>query len=509
MRALLTNRNCLLFSGLAAMVVTFYLVFLNPVPDFYPQQENDPFTYLSLAKGLIDGEGYPTKHWMPGFPAFLAVAISILGQNFALLKLWMLLFAFLAVCSSYAYFASFLPRRDACWLAMLVAISPSFFSHSHRLMSEIPCLAFSMLALATTELISRMTYLSTRRQWLLIGTLWFASVIAVMIRGNALALAPALIAASIATWRNVESRSWKPATAISIAGLLVFIAFGAWTARNRTQTYDGIHNVTYLQEVQADDIGKLWDSAGNFENGAKRATPIRIANRVRNNICWYLVYHISDCIFPGSSELQEVETGSLGFLVATLITSLVVVGWLTLWRHSVAGAIYLLLSLALIAVYPTGGAERMLVPSIPLIMLSGYFGLRLVLGKSIIKGWLCSMAVLGIICIIVDGDRQARHPYSFDAFADFVAAIDQANNRFDRPGTLIVSHRCAPINALTDFDSTNELSSAVDKFRSKEVNTVLIIDFEEFEPSSELPTDIHTKLEIEHGAVRVHSLRTE
>lgn len=494
---------------MAALVVTLYFVFLNPVPDFYPQQENDPFTYLSLAKGLIDGKGYPTKHWMPGFPTFLALGIYTLGQNFTLLKAYMLLFSLLTVCSCFAYFQAFLPRREAFWLALLISVTPSFFAHSHRLMSEIPCLAFSMLALATTEKISRSPTLSTRSQWLTVGTMWFAGVIAVLIRGNALALAPALLTTSIGTWRNNNSRRRMPAFKIAIGGLLVLITFGIWTARNRALTFDGIHNVTYLQEVQAVDIGKLWMASGEFGSGENRVDLRQLTLRIWNNIRYYLVYNTADCILLGSGALQEIETTKLGFFITACITAVAFTGWIFLWRYSVAGAIYLAISLALIAIYPTGGSVRMLVPAIPLLVLSGYFGISHILGESTIRGWLHSMVAVGIVLITQSGDQQTRHPYSYDEFADFVAVIDQTSKKFDSSNALVVSHRCHAIDALTDFKSTPDISRAIDALRSKEYEVVLTIDFEEFSPNTNLPSSISIRPEIKHGEATVYSLRSK
>lgn len=102
---------------------------------------------------------------------------------------------------------------------------------------------------------------------------------------------------------------------------------------------------------------------------------------------WYHTYNTADCLFPGTGALREVETPFIGFIIAVMLALPVVLGLLPLFCLSIAGAVYLVCCLLLVLVYPTGGAQRMLIPSVPLLVLAGYLGLRIILSTEAARGW--------------------------------------------------------------------------------------------------------------------------
>jgi 4-amino-4-deoxy-L-arabinose transferase-like glycosyltransferase len=481
--------------ALCAAAVVCYLVFLNPVPDFYPEQQNDPFTYISLAKSLAAGNGYPTKHWFPGFPALLAVLVSLFGLDFAWLKLSMIGTAALLAVSCYWYFRNLVSTSEARYLALLVLLVPSVFEYSHKLMAEIPCLAFAMLTLAAVETLRRAPDGPGATRWTIVLVLACAASVA--IRGNSLALVPALAVALVPGGR---SPLYRQRCAMAIVAALV--VFGSWNLRNRSVEYSGIDNVTYTQEVQALNIGAVWRTGG-FVDPAQRAGLRDLVRRVYENVAWYQAYNVVNAVFPGAGSLRDIRRSGLGLGLALLLASPVLIGAWAFFRASPAGAVYLLASLAMILVYPTGGAPRMLVSSIPPLVLSAYFGFRAIGGMEFSKGWLVTAACVGLFTCAVAGQRQQDHPYSFDGFADFLALLHEAGERHAQPVVALVSDYPQVVAALSTF-RPDELPRAVDDLKSGRASTFLMVDGTVRGGSATpLPGDLSRSLLSEDGEFRL------
>lgn len=489
---------------LLAAVTTFcYFHFLNGVPDFYPEQQNDPFEYLQLAKSLHRGDGFPTKHWMPGFPALLAVWMKIVGLDFTLLKLCMVGVAVLLFVSCYLYFRQVLSGDTARWLTLLVAVTPLVFSYSHKLMSEIPSLAFTMLSLAAMEMLrGKEQAPAARVTWTLVLTLSCAT--AVMIRGNAVVLALAIVAAGLLSRREKASR-YDPV--VYLGAIAVVAVFAGWMLHNRSKEYTGIHNISYFEEVQAQEIKALW-RAGGFGSGVERAGPADLVQRVYRNVVWHHSYNVADCLFPGAGRLRLLKMPWLGAALALLLAGPVALGIRRGLTVTPVGTIYLLLSLALVVVYPTGGASRMLIPSIPLLILCGYLGLRRVLGTAAVRGWVATVGALGLVSCALAGEIQQRHPYSYDEFGDLVAALKWVQTQYGEEPPMLISSRPEVVLALTDL-RVGEMDDAIVAVESQRRQFVLVAEsrVEAFEPTANLPLQLERNVLYEKGDIRIWEVR--
>ena len=485
----------LVWVALSAATIVCYVVFLNAVPDFYPEQQNDPFTYISLAKSMAAGHGYPTKHWFPGFPALLALLLPIFGLNFVWLKLSMVATAGLLVVACYWYFRNLVSTAEARHLALLVAVVPSIFEYSHKLMAEIPCLAFAMLALAALETLRNTSDRARAMRWAIV--LVAACAASVFIRGNSLALVPALVVALVAEGRSpLYRRGCAAALVVALA------VFGAWSLRNRSVEFSGIDNVTYTQEVQALNIGAVWRTGG-FVDPAQKASVADLVRRVYENVAWYQAYNVVNALFPGAGSLREIRMSGVGLGLALLLASPIVIGFWAFFRASPSGATYLLGSLAMILVYPTGGAPRMLVSSIPLLVLAGYFGIRAIGGLEFAKGWVLTAACVGLFSCAVAGQRQQDHPYTFDGFASFLALLDEAGQRHEQPGVALVSEYPQVVGALSTF-RPDDLRRAVADLRTGKANTFLLVDAGAAESSATiLPGELSRSLLSGYGDFRL------
>ena len=296
-------------------------------------------------------------------------------------------------------------------------------------------MASSMLALLAMLRVVERSGGRHRLAW--VAVLVVTGPIAVLIRGNALAIAPALFFGVLRSGGPGE----RAQRVILGSGLLAIMGtFAAWSLRSEQKHYDGIHNVTYLKEIQARDIGALWEASGKFGDGVERVDAVALANRAYVNFAWYQVYRVAGFLVPSSASLPGVKLSKLGFVLALVFLVPFGVGFASLAKRTPELAMYLAFSLLLVVVYPTGGSPRMLVPIIPILLAAGYLGLERMICPRAAIGWLIGLAVLNLANCVVEADRQRLQPYSRAGFNDFLRIIDtdlpkvSALRRDDRVG---------------------------------------------------------------------------
>ncbi|HTN76789.1 MAG TPA: hypothetical protein VL096_16130 [Pirellulaceae bacterium] len=426
-----------------ALLIILALVFLNAVPDSRADQANDPFTYLSLARGLLTGDGYPSKHWMPGFSVMLAGLVALFGANWVALKLAMLGISLVGVLLSFRLFRTQLPAVAAWPLALVLAATPLYFDYSHRAMSEIPALVSAVAALLALHQLKSAV---DRRGWIAWSiALAVASVVALLIRGNALALAPALLVGVINLRPTAPQARWGMAAAC--AALL--LTYGAWSWQAGRQQYVGIHNVSYTQEIQARDIEALWNTSGEFGPGVERVDAAGFARRIYQNIAWHSSFQVAGLLAPTADRLQEINYPGLGFVLVALLLIPQLVGFVQLARRSPELATFLLCSVGMIIVYPTGGATRMLLPFLPVLLLNGYLGLERLLGAERAVAWLLCLLVSNIALCAIAADQQRQHPYANAAFGDFVNLVTNELPQALRPQEPVGADLQEELHALT------------------------------------------------------------
>lgn len=425
-------------AGLTIMSVSAYLSYPNALPDFRPDQEHDAFMYIHYANDISNGLGYQTKHWMPGFPYLLSWLIGLFGFDYFKLKLSIVAIGAGAYAATFAYvrcIAADLPHRHLiAWVVTLsTAVSPLLFDYSHRLMSEIPALCCAMTALWLCEVVRR----SQSTRTLVIAAVALSAVcgLAVLMRGNALALVPGLLASAAYDWRARR----RAAIACAVAATFALGLFVSWSARNASQTYEGIHNVTYLQEIQARDVEALW-RAGRFDEGIERVPAAELARRVYQNGMWYVLYGIADGVVPGARSVGTVDTSRLGLVLALTALVPVLVGAFSVARYSPAGVIYLVATLALALAYPSGGSARMLIPSIPLLQVAAFFGIATMGSLAGAMAWTAAVSAVLFAATLTAADRQVKSPYSYPGFADYYAGLTLVNRLVPARALLVTPH---------------------------------------------------------------------
>lgn len=440
----------------------------NAVPDCRSDQINDMFEYVKLSRIIAANVEYPTKHWMPGFPLLLAGLMKCFGTDWMALKMAMFAIACGAMLAAWRLFRAVVPVAAAGSLALVLASTPIVFDYTHRLMSEIPALLSSIVALLALVHVVRGD--DRRGFWGWVIVLAVGSSVAVLVRGNALAIAPALV---VGIFRCGKSSRRRQRLALVGALMAILGTFVAWTIRSERYQYDGIHNVTYLQEIQAQDIEALWRASGRFGEGVERVDARALASRVYGNLCWHQIYQIDALLIPAADRLAELKRPGVGLGLAALLLLPQIVGLPLLARRSPEALAFLLASMALILLYPTGGSSRMLLPTVPLLLLNGYLGLEGLLGLPATRGWLAAIMAANLAICAIEADKQRLQPYSREGFQDFLDLIVEDLPRERRPGEQVGSDLSVEVFALTGL-AAQESEKALSAVARGEAGSALL-----------------------------------
>jgi hypothetical protein len=274
---------------------------------------------------------------------------------------------------------------------------------------------------------------------------------AVLIRGNGLALAPAIAVALLTTGRsNQRKRAWL------VVGLAsIFLAYSAWAVWGQYHQFQGIDNVTYLDEVQAVDLSALWRNGG-FQAGVPRISTWGFFTRLYQNVAWYQVYNADSLVWPYAGQLADVQLRGVGLALASLALVPALVGSTVMARRFLPLVVWLASSLLLTICYPTGGAPRMLLPSIPVLILVFYAGLEALLGRRMAIGWATCALWANIFLCAVQADFQSRQPYFGEPYfggestVNAIALIREDLPRLTTPNDVVISHYYQVIDAVAD-----------------------------------------------------------
>jgi 4-amino-4-deoxy-L-arabinose transferase-like glycosyltransferase len=120
------------------------------------KMQSDSGVYITLAKSLSAGEGYreifltdrpPHTLYPPVFPLLLAPVLYLFGDNFLAMKLLLVAMAMITLYLTYRFYRDVSDDLMAFLVVMFTATSHGLLFYSQSIMSEIPYLFFSVLAL--------------------------------------------------------------------------------------------------------------------------------------------------------------------------------------------------------------------------------------------------------------------------------------------------------------------------------------------------------------------------
>ncbi|MEJ2540897.1 MAG: glycosyltransferase family 39 protein, partial [Gemmatimonadota bacterium] len=148
----MTRRSWLLVGALVAVQAALvWGVFVAA-----PHPGGDNAGYVALGHALASGQGYtelwdparpPHTKYPPVFPLLLALAMALGADGWGGLKVVSFLATLVVSPAVFLWARSRLPEGLSFGVALLVALSPSLLYHSHWVLSDVPFLAFTVLAL--------------------------------------------------------------------------------------------------------------------------------------------------------------------------------------------------------------------------------------------------------------------------------------------------------------------------------------------------------------------------
>ena len=206
--------------------------------------EGDPERYLLLAKSIASGSGYmdnnkpiPTPHvkFPPVFPAILAVSEMLKPDDVTLMKYSIAFFGLLSIVVIFALLRKVSNDQTASIIAATMAIQVGFIEHSQKLLSEIPYIFFSLLALLA------ILHRTESKTHLVLADLGVAVSIclAMMTRTIGVLLIPAFVVSAI-----MKKGYKRRIRSLSLVLIIVCVVLGAWNVR--TWIAVGRPHATYL-----------------------------------------------------------------------------------------------------------------------------------------------------------------------------------------------------------------------------------------------------------------------
>ena len=333
----------------------------------------DNTEFIILARAVAQGEGmslinYPTPKVSTKYPFGLPVMLAPLAMLFDadaapgampdwVMMKWLVVFMFCAaMVVLYHLVADQWGRVPALAVTGLSLTNPLVVDYGHQVMSEVPFLLFSLLALFCLEL--------SMKQATIAGNYWLISGFAFMmwayyVRSMGIVLVGAAII-SVA-----QRRQFRKALAIAVGAVVVALP---WTLRNRAVGSGAVYlKQLILQNPYYPDRGIV--------------TLADYIERISYNLLTYIVREIPAALWPHSQQTipiiqwnpDGVEILSPQALVVIALAAYTMVLCVSRGYHLLL-LNYLILSIGILIVWPWP-SDRFLVPVVPLMIL---FTLRVV-----------------------------------------------------------------------------------------------------------------------------------
>lgn len=367
----MSDRQLLWLYGAVVVVVQLGLVAGVWLP--VPHTGGDNAAYVALADALLSGEGY-TEMWTPGapphtkyppvFPALLAVAVAFGARSWTALKLVPALFAVAAGALTYLWVARRRTPAVGAAVAILFALSPALLWYSHWVLSDVPFVAFTLLALLAFD-----RWEGERGGWLLVAT--GATVLAYMTRSAGL---PLLVAG--VGWLAFRRR-WR---ALGIFGGSTGLVALLWWLRGRGQ------GARYVGEFWM--VDPYQPELGTVGFGG-------LVRRVVENAGGYLTQHLPAGMVGGAEGLP--------LLVALAVVGLGIAGWASaLRRRPRVAEVFVPLYAGLILLWPeVWSGDRFALPLVPLLLFYATGATEALVRRVAPKAEWASGVAVGVLAVVV------------------------------------------------------------------------------------------------------------
>lgn len=322
----------------------------------------DSGMYITLAKSLAGGQGYreiflvespPHAKYPPLLPLLLVPVVYLRGFDFVAMKLIMIALAGITLLLGFALFRDLADGRTAALVVLLTATSPAIVYYTQSVMTEIPYLFLSILAMVWVERCARRTgwtasgialaaiLLSLVCLTRMTGiTLIAATVLYVLLDGAGTPLARLRTAIAIGAIAAIPVSLWLLYSASASAGEgIPYVRHYSWSLGAVSSAPSGLEAVRVLiVKIRAalyaygQHTGRIivyWLPASLLGNGIALilaatvfAGFIHRATRRRSVVEYYVVLYVCALlVYPGSRQ-QRYMVPLIPFFWCYLLTAL-------------------------------------------------------------------------------------------------------------------------------------------------------------------------------------------
>lgn len=312
---------------------------------------------LFIIENSSDGLGSTVYPW--GLSLILAPFYAVFGENIWCFKFLIILFMSGTVAVSFIYFQRKMPNLPAVLLTLLIALNPVYLISTDSVQSDIPCMFFSMLSVIYVDLHLKSEQYHFRNA-LIAGISIF---MAVQMRTMSLALLLALFCTDF-----ILGMYW-----------LIFVRRGSdiWRMERYYHSRWYYHVIPYIVYGIGDfAIRMMLPKAGETYWDYFSVSFLNIKNMIKNY----------------SSGFEEMFGGLVWiFLILGML------GMIYAIRKEMFCVIYVLGTVAMLLIYHYYQRSRFLFSIFPILLMFGYYGVRLI--YSLIPKKIVYAASLLCVCI--------------------------------------------------------------------------------------------------------------
>ena len=386
----------------------------------------DSCIYLSLAQAMTKGLGYtytvepidrPANYHPPAYPAMLFPLAYFFPRNYIVPKILSIILTLILICVIFYSSGAIFKDAGAIFVVALIAFNALFIFYSRQILTEMPYLLFSFIAVYFLERFSQAKQIVSR--YLFIAA--FSMAAAFYTRSIGVSL---VIAALIYFIFQREVRKGIALASLFFISVLPWAYYSARIGKN-----------IYMSEFEGatKGIGELF-------------------HRVIYNLAATVGKELPDLFFY--PFLNSIDPRSFVFIFKFLLGGAIAIVLLSgflkkikekgAWFFDVYSLVYFCFYLSW-----THHGARYLVPLLPFLVYYLFFGI-----KSLIKRGSLSMGVIYLIIFLnVSGNikeiiRERNNPYQ-PAESSFISALDWLKNNVSQE-SVILSRRNNFVYMYTD-----------------------------------------------------------
>ena len=326
----------------------------------------DNANYYMLGKALAAGEGYinintlqkrPNNHFPPGYPAIISGTITILGDSIINIKLVNGLFFLVTLFGLYFLIIKLTSSNLIAIISiLLILVNVHFLRYSTMIMSEIPFMFFSIMAILSFLKI-QFEKPFWKDPWLYITIILLG--LSFYIRSSGIA-----IIGSIVLYLFITKR-WQHGFVIIVAIIVIALP---WQIRSFN-----LGGSSYLKQLTQVNPYRPELGMANFSD---------FADRFGSNFGRYLSKEIPAATFSFYTPNYREDSTSLEWLLGISLFVLIVYGIWNLKKYNILILTYLAGTLALLFLWPdVWFGVRFILPATPFLVIGLVNGLQKLLEK--------------------------------------------------------------------------------------------------------------------------------